>query len=149
MDNLNFLNKNSREFSRVEFIGGGVILKNGELHNVDILDISACGMKISHASDFKLGDKIWIMPIIHADENIEFEAEVVHKDEFNDFCGVKITTTTVASFMRLVSIIMKHDGDGSKIKSEIKEGNSFFNFSKERKLISKAIEKHTDTEDVE
>lgn len=123
MDNLEFLNNSSRESTRVDFFGGAYILseKDGSFHKVEILDISASGIKITNQDEFLMDEKLHIMPVIFDDikNDFEFECTVVRKDEFNGFCGLKILSSTFQTYMKLLSIIIKNNGDSSSIKKEL------------------------------
>lgn len=136
---------NKREYSRVDFIGSADVLHGRTVSRVELLDLSARGMQLGHVDKAQIGDELVVRLNIHQDEdeefqfNKEFEFNTVVVFVNDDGCGVKIQSTTVDCFMRLISIIIKHDGDGVKIKSEIKKSESFFKFSKGSGLVAKAL----------
>ena len=116
-------------------------MHNDNLIAVDVLDVSASGMKISLVDSLSVGEHIVIMPMIMDDgsEDFEFKAEVVRVNEFEGFVGLKILSATIECFMRMVSIIMKHDGNGEKIKSEISSGGSCYAFKSSENIIHNAL----------
>lgn len=138
---------NKREYSRIDFIGSADVLYRGVVHKVRVLDLSAQGMQISWGAghSLKIGEEVIIRLNIYQDEDagytfskeFEFNTVVVHVDEGS--LGIKILSTTVDCFMRLISIVIKHDGDADKIKSEIKKAESHFKFQKGTGAVAKAL----------
>lgn len=136
---------NKREYSRIDFIGSADVLHGRTVSRVELLDLSARGMQLSPIENVQVGDELVIRLNIHQDEDEnydfskEFEFNTVAVYVGDDGCGVKIQSTTVDCFMRLISIVIKHDGDGSKIKSEIKKSESHFKFQKGSGAVAKAL----------
>jgi hypothetical protein len=136
---------NKREYSRIDFIGSADVLHGRTVVRIDVLDLSAQGMHLGIIENIQIGDEVTVRLNISQDEDdefifdreFEFSTVVVFIDEKG--VGVKILSTTVDCFMRLISIIIKHDGDGPKIKAEIKKAESHFKFQKGSGLVSKAI----------